>query len=223
MVRPYFFFTACNASSFVPCLYFSIFTSTVEGSSLLRCIILLIWCLCFVTTNMRYIIMICYSFTLAFSCLLLNTRWTCWIFSVHVWYDRVWSCYLVQSHVLFGIRDMSFTICSAQMMYIVNYSCFVMDDLILVVFCSHYQVVWGNLARPLLIFSACCYRELCEVIKTYPFVNLISQLYWGKRDIVSTVLLWTDYFNKCIDSCWWLDLFVIAVFSLKFLMNLRRH
>ena len=56
--------------------------------------------------------MMCYSFTLASSCLLLNIRWTCWILSVHVLYDRVWSFYLVQSHVLFRTRDTSFTICS---------------------------------------------------------------------------------------------------------------
>ena len=146
--------------------------------------------------------MICYSFTLAFSCLLLNTRWTCWIFSVHVWYDRVWSCYLVQSHVLFGIRDTSFTICSAQMMYIVNYSCFVMDDLILVVFCSHYQVVWGNLARPLLIFQFVAIwnyvRSLKPTLLWILFLNYIEEnvilyrLFYCEQIILINVLIPAD-------------------------------
>ena len=77
--------------------------------------------------------MIPYYFTLAFSCLLMNKYWTCWI-SVHVWYDRFWSsttwAYIVQSHVCFRTRDTSFTICFAQMMYIVISFCFVINDLI---------------------------------------------------------------------------------------------
>ena len=116
--------------------------------------------------------MMCYSFTLASSCLLLNIRWTCWILSVHVLYDRVWSFYLVQSHVLFRTRDTSFTICSHRWCLSWFILVLLWTTRFFVVFFSQYHVVWGNWARPLLIFSAFCYLELCEVIKTYPFVNL---------------------------------------------------
>ena len=131
--------------------------------------------------------MMCYSFTLASSCLLLNIRWTCWILSVHVLYDRVWSFYLVQSHVLFRTRDTSFTICSHRWCLSWFILVLLWTTRFFVVFFSQYHVVWGNLARPLLIFSACCYLELCEVIKTYPFVNnqpatlvkyVIMNVYW---------------------------------------------
>ena len=107
-----------------------------------------------------------------------------------------------------------------------------------VVFFSQYQVVWGNLTRPLLIFSACCYRELCEVIKTYPFVNFIFQLYWGKRDIVSTVLLWTNYLNNVwisaddeiclssqfsVSSFWWTWDVITRSDSLQYIICIWYH
>ena len=164
--------------------------------------------------------MIPYYFTLSFSCLLFNKRWTCWIFLFTC--DMTVFVHLPIWHILFSLtfyqENVTRHLPSTMYRWCISWFVVVLfwTTWSFVVFFSQYQVVKCPFWSSQLV-------TIVNFLRSFSPFNLFLNYIEEKRDIVWIALVWTDYINNIWissdDEIWLSSQFSVS----SFLMNLRRH